>query len=381
MTNHAENARLAPALGWDEQGDRSACPVVGVLEGEGVGPEVVPAALDVLEAVSAKFDQKFEVRHGGPIGLESARQTGMWLTPKVISFCQSIFAEGGAVLCGPGGGRFVYELRTRFDLFCKFTPLRPVPALADVGVLRPEVVRDVDVLMVRENVGGLYFGEDVVRYDTMGTASVEHRFRYGREEVERILTVALNVARRRRGRLTLVVKPGGLELMSQLWVETLERLAPPTGVLTTVLGVDNAAYQLVTAPQAFDVIVSPNMVGDVLADCGGVLVASRGMTSSGNFGPHGAVFQTGHGAAYDLAGLDRANPLGQIGALVMMLRESFGLYAAAAVVEAAVAETVAAGSRTADIAGPTRLAVGTRELARQVAESVERQPAGAIVAA
>jgi 3-isopropylmalate dehydrogenase len=275
------------------------------------------------------------------------------------------------VLCGPAGGRFVYQLRARFDLFCKFTPLRPVVSLAGVGVIRAEASSDVDIVMVRENIGGLYFAEERERHDETGVAAVGHRYEYRRAEVARIVQVAVDLASARRRRLDLVVKPGGIERMSRFWAQVLDDLAGPSDVTTNVVAVDNAAYRLLTEARSLDVVVSPNMIGDVLADVGGLLLGSRGMTFSGNFAATGAsVFQTGHGAAYDLEGRDEANPIGQIAATAMMLREAFSLDLAAHAVERAIENTLAQGYRTADIVGPGCTVVSTREMAERIATAI-----------
>jgi 3-isopropylmalate dehydrogenase len=336
--------------------------IVGVLPGEGIGPEIIAAALDVLAAV----DGAFEVRTGGAIGLPALEETGRALTPEVVSFCEEVFADRGAILCGPGGARFVYDLRARFDLFCKLTPVRPIAALDDTGVLRPEARAGVDLLVVRENSGGLYFGE----WGSEGAAAFQ-QFRYEEGRVARLLDVAVRAAELRRGRLCLVVKPEGIPAISELWQSQLTQRAAGHAVETRVLEVDHASYQLIADARSHDVIVAPNLFGDILSDCAALLLGSRGLSYSGNFGPGGAaVYQTGHGAARELAGTDRANPLGQVFSLAMLLRESCGLADAADAIEEAAARTVAAGWRTADVAGPGSRVIGTREMGRRVAEAL-----------
>jgi 3-isopropylmalate dehydrogenase len=338
-----------------------------VLPGEGVGPEVIAASLDVLQRVTELTGQSFEICQGGKIGLLAKAECGQVLPQNVVDFCNDVFTEGGAIFAGPGGGRFVYELRDAFDLFCKFTPLRPLVELHDCGVIRPEKRDRIDIVMVRENSGGLYFGESYQVADALGRTTVSHRYGYRDDQVERILRVAAALASMRRQRLCLVVKPGGIPSISTLWNDTLKKVASGTNLEIQVLEVDNAAYQLIDAARNFDVVVSPNMFGDVLADCGSLLLGSRGLSYSGNFSANGAaVYQTGHGAAHDLARRNIANPIGQIFSLAMMLRESFGLFAIADAVESAVAMTLAAGWRTADIAGPTSRIIGTREMGEKV---------------
>jgi 3-isopropylmalate dehydrogenase len=341
---------------------------VGAIPGEGIGPEVVGAALTVLDAAARSTGVPVGVRLGGDT---SSRK----LTPEVAAFCESVFAEGGAVLCGPVGGRFVYDLRGHFDLYAKFVPIRPTPALADVGIVRPERTRGVDLVIVRENVGGVYFGDYGRRAG--GRVAYQH-FSYEAESVARLLRVAARLAAQRRGRLTVIVKNGGIPEVSALWREQAQAVAASLPVEVEALDVDNAGFQLLSQPQRFDVVAAPNLLGDVLADSTTVLLASRGLSHSANLGAEGrAVYQTGHGAAYDLAGTDRANPVAQILTLAMMLRESFGLEDVAARIEEAVEHVLAAGFRTPDIAAPASRVVGTRELAEHIAERVAQAPSAA----
>ncbi|MFA9479457.1 isocitrate/isopropylmalate family dehydrogenase [Phycisphaerales bacterium AB-hyl4] len=346
--------------------------VMGLLRGEGVGSEMIDATLDVLRVVTDRTGETFDLRNGGLIGYEAQRQFGQCLTQEVVDFCQATFAVGGAVLCGPGGGRFVYDLRQQFEMYCKLTPLRPFAALHDTGVLRPECVRGTDIIVVRENTGGFYFGDYGTQAQPNGERSAYQHCRYRETEVQRILEVAIQLAHQRSGRLAVITKPGGIPAISQLWKEKLHEMTASVDLETRVLEIDNAAYQLIAAPRDFDVVVCSNLFGDILGDCGSLLLASRGMSFSGNFGPGGrAVYQTGHGAAWDLAGSDTANPIGQISSLAMMLRESFGLTVVANTIEQAIQTTLARGMRTPDIAGPASQIVGTRELARQIATDLD----------
>lgn len=341
--------------------------LVGVLPGEGVGPDVVAASLAVIRAIEQRTGHRFEIRVGGEIGAEAVRKHGAALPSEVADFCAKIFEDGGAVLSGPGGSRFVYDLRARFDLYCKLTPITPVAALRDTGVVRPEVLNEVDVVIVRENAGGLYFGDS-----HRETGMARQTFAYRAEEVHRILDVAVRLSAARGSRLALAIKPAAMPAAAGLWVEHFEAMS--AGLDSQVLEVDNAVYQIVADAPAFDVIVAPNLFGDILSDAAALLLGSRGLSHSGNFGSKGAaVYQTGHGCAHDLVGAGIANPLGQIRAAAMMLRESFGLAGEAAAVEAAIADTVAAGVRTPDISGPESVVVGTEEMGRRVAEAVGRR--------
>ncbi len=359
--------RLTNVLpGWPPTG--ASGHVLGVLPGEGIGPEVVGATLAVLDAVAEATGERFDVRVGGDIGTPARTRGGRDLSDEVVAFCRAVFADGGAVLAGPGGGRFVYDLRARFDLYCKLTPITPFSALEDTGVLRPTATRHVDIVVVRENRGGMYFGTD-----SADAAGARHTFGYARDEVTRLADAAARLARVRRGGLAVVIKAGGIPSVSALWRAEAERARDAHGVALTLLDVDHAAYQLVAEPLAFDVVAAPNLFGDVLSDLGAVLLRSRGMSYSGNFGCGGAaVYQTGHGAAYDLAHTDQANPLGQIQALAMLLRESFGLVTASDAVLSAVDGVLAAHVRTVDVAGPGSTIVGTTEMGARVADAVRR---------
>jgi 3-isopropylmalate dehydrogenase len=363
--------RMLP--GWPASTRPGSPHVIGVLAGEGIGPEVIRATLAMVRAIESCTDHRFEIRHGGLIGLDAVRETGRALTPEVVGFCRAVFAAQGALICGPGGGRFVYELRKRFDLYCKMTPLQPLPALRGTGVLKPEAVRDVDILVVRENTGGLYLGESGIEERAAGLRAF-HKFHYDETEVIRILRVAIAAAADRRGRLCVVTKPAGAPAISELWRRGAERLVAESDVELQILEVDTACYQLVAEASRFDVVAAPNMFGDVLADGASLLLGSRGMSYSGNFSDDGvAVYQTGHGAAYDLAGRDQANPCGQIQSLAMMLRESFGLGRPAAQLLAAMNETLHHGWRTPDIMASGRHAVGTQELGERIAATLSER--------
>jgi 3-isopropylmalate dehydrogenase len=355
--------------GWSSP-DPSGDFLIGVLKGEGIGPEIIEPTLRVLDAALAEKSIRIRTCFGGSIGKIALRETGCILTDEVKEFCWNVFRQNGAVLCGPAGGRFVYELRSHFDLFCKIIPIRPLSKAADFGVLKPAAVQDVDIVVVRENVGGIYMGRwGEERHEDQTVAS--HAFEYRSNQVERILQVAFGLAQARRGKLTLVVKTEGMPTISRLWVQTFEEIASKSGVRTEVLEADNAAFQLVNAARDFDVVVTSNLLGDILGDLGALLLGSRGMSFSGNFGPGcRAVYQTAHGAAYNLAGIDAANPVGQICALVMLLRINFGLYDLADGIETAVRQTLDAGWRTTDIASPGCMRVGTRELAERIADAV-----------
>lgn len=369
---------------WRElvQGSRRAAPpnpLIGVILGEGIGPEVTEAALASLAALERSGGPSIELRFGGPVGLEAEATCGTVLPAAVVRFCQEVFAAGGAILSGPGGGRYVYELRRRFDLFCKLVPVRAFPELADSGRLRPESVRNVDVLLVRENCAGVYQGRWSETTDAAGVRRAEHVFSYTEPEARRILEAAARLAAHRRGEMTIVVKDAGVPSISRLWRDCAAEVAAHLGVRQHVMDVDHAAYHLLQQAQRLDVVVAPNLFGDILGDLGSVLLGSRGLSFSGNFSPGAAtVFQTGHGAAYDIAGTDRANPAAQVLALAMLLREGLGLSAEARRLEAALTAVWRAGWRTDDLRPVGRRPLGTREMGERIAEAVSNGAAEAV---
>lgn len=366
------NKLLAYLTGKATHPKAAGRPLIGVLEGTGIGPHVVGAALQVLASVERVMNLKFDVRHGGKIGEESAAQVGAWLPEDVAEFCAGIFQNGGAILNGSGGGRYVYDLRRRFDLFCKFVPVHPMPELARAGRLAPQHLQGVDILIVRDNTGGVYQGEWGERATHEGRVA-EHSFTYSEAEVHRLVEVAARAARHRRGTLHVIVKEGGVPTVSALWREVGTAAARKIGVEAAFMNVDLAAYELIQNPTRFDVIVASNLFGDILADIAGVLVSSRGVTFSGNFNEQGhGVYQTNHGCASDLAGTDIANPAGQILSLAMLLRESFALDQAAALIEDSLAAVWREGWRTADLAEPGCKILGTQAMTDRVEQQILR---------
>ena len=341
---------------------------IGALPGEGVGPEVVQAALVVLSAVASERNIEISLREAPPAA--DGPFEGRGLTEPEAAFCRDTFAAGGAVLAGAHGGRWVYEIRRRFDLFCKLSPIRPASDLGAIDApISPSRLADVDFLVVREQRGGLYQGKWAESATREGRVA-EHSFSYAESEVRRIIAVATVLARWRRGRLALVVKDGGVPSISALWRDCARELVGDDLDLE-VLDVDYAVYRMLRDPADFDVVVAPNHFGDLLSDAGGALLGSRGNTYGGNFdAARAAIYQTNHGAAHDLAGSDRANPVGQILAAAMMLRESFGLEVEAAMIERAITKAWRDGWRTEDVAEPGCRVVGTREMGERVAECV-----------
>lgn len=347
---------------------------IGVLTGEGIGPEVIGGALTVLKAVELVSPElKIDLRFGGAIGNSSIQDCGDALSRHVVGFCRELFAAAGALLTGPGSGRFVYDMRREFDLYFKLNPLVPAPELRGAGRMKSEASAGVDIVIVRDNAGGVYQGDWDETSGANGARVATHRFRYTEEEVRRTLCVAAGMARGRSGELALVTKPSGVPTVSRLWSDCARDVARHEGVRLRELEIDFAVFQLIQSPRDFDVIATPNLFGDLMSDVGGVLLGSRGLCYGANYSARGAaVYQTNHGAAFDLAGTDRANPVAQILALAMMLRETFGLTWEAELVEAAIADVWRDGVRTEDVQEEGSQVVGTREMAEQIARAVVR---------
>ncbi len=248
-------------------------------------------------------------------------------------------------------------LRKGLGLFANLRPVKPIEALIEASPLRPEVIADTDLLVVRELTGGIYFGERGREGDRAFDTCV-----YTVAEIERIARVGFEAAARRRGRVTSVDKANVIET-SRLWRETVSGLAPDyPGVELDHMLVDNAAMQLVSAPSRFDVILTENMFGDILSDESAMLTGSLGMLPSASLGGEGpGVFEPVHGSAPDIAGTGTANPLATILSAAMLLRDGLGMSAEATAVESAVEAALRSGLRTADLGGG-EAAVGTAEI-------------------
>jgi len=349
---------------------RTPAPLIGVLRGEGIGPEVVDAALLVLDRLTEADGAGIEVVEGGVIGREAETLVGTPLPEDVVDFCRGILDRGGAVLNGPGGGRYVYDLRRRLELFLKISPIQARNGLPGASPLRPEVLEDVDVLVVRENMGGVYQGEWDEQVGAGGGRLARHSFTYSDAEVGRFLQAAARICAFRRGELTVVTKEAGVPSVSRLWRDCAIEAAEAAGVRLRVVDVDLMAYELVRRPSAYDVVAAPNLCGDVLGDLAAVALGSRAASYGASFTAGGdGVYQTNHGAAYDIAGTESASPAGQILSLAALLRESLGLEREAQAVEDGLRQVWADGRRTADVAGPGDRVVGTREMATLVADA------------
>jgi len=327
---------------------------------------LIASCVEVLKALEVRFGHTFECRYGGAIGTEAEKRHGEALSEEVIRFCEDIFACGAPILAGAGGGRFVYDIRRVFDLFYKVNPLCGFPEL----VPRRNPRAEFDVLVLRENIGGLYQGV-AEEFDTPRGLAMRYTLTHTAHDVHRFLEVAFRLATQRRGRLDLVLKPGGLPDLTRFWVREAEQIADDYRCEWSVLEVDYAAYRLVREPESFDVLAAPNCFGDILADLGGCLGGSRGLTYGASFSSTGAaVYQTNHGAAHDLTGTDRANPVGQMLSLAYLLRESLNLPRCAAAIEQAIRATWAAGYVTADLSDTGGRVISTTEMTRRIADRI-----------
>lgn len=341
--------------------------LIGILPGEGIGPQIIDISLKLLNTIQEHTPVRFKFEFGGKIGKEAVAQTGRALTEDVRLFCEQIFTHKGVILCGPGGDRFVYDLRKEFDMCCKFTPIHRLPPLQDIGAIKSNLIDGVDILVVRENCAGVYQGE----YGVSGSGNemeAWHRFQYTRTQVVDVMTAAAKAANARDGKVSVVTKPGGVPSISSLWDKVAREILTAYSIQMEVLEIDNACYQIISRPRDFDVVVAPNLFGDIVSDVASLLMGSRGLSYSANFSKdlRCAVYQTGHGAAHDLKGLDIANPIGQILSLAMLLEQSFGLHSIASLVRTSVQEVLSENSRTRDIANPDSLVLGTDEIGRRI---------------
>ena len=352
---------------------------IAVLPGDGIGPEVIAQALRVLEAVAERFGLRIAT-HELPVGATALKRSGNPLPPDT----RAAVRQADAVLLGAvGDPAFDREPRERRPetgllalraLLGVYANLRPVavhPALAAASPLKPDLLAGVDLVIVRELTGGLYYGEP--RSKENGTAV--NTLRYTVAEVERVARVAFEAARTRRRRVLSVDKANVLET-SQLWRETVSRLA--VGYPDVTLEhcyVDTAAMRLVSAPAGVDVLVTENMFGDILSDEAAVLAGSLGLLPSASLGDGPGLFEPVHGSAPDLAGRDAANPIGAIATVALLLRHALGLGEPAAAVERAIALAIEEGARTRDIAAPGEQVMGTQQMGARITQLVrDRAP-------
>ena len=357
-----------------------------VLPGDGVGPEVINEALRVLRAVAPAHDIYIETTEA-LIGGVAIRTTGSPLPDDTLRS----FEGADAVLLGAvGDPEFddllpdarpeigLLKMRQRLGGFANLRPAKAFETLIDSSPLRREVFEGTDLLIVRELLGGLYFGEPRGFED--GNRSAFNTMRYNAAEVERVARVAFESARGRKGKVTSVDKANVLET-SRLWRETVAQVAVDFPDVTLEhLFVDACAMHLVTNPTRFDVILTENLFGDILSDEAAVLTGSLGMLASATIGGEVDLFEPVHGSAPDIAGKGIANPIGAIASAAMLLRYTMKNEAAAAQIETAIDAALQQGHRTRDIAGGSENIVSTSEMGTIVA-SLAGEAAASVTAA
>ncbi len=352
---------------------------LAVIPGDGIGPDVVEQTLLVLDKVGEKFGHTFHY-HKVLAGGCAIDATGGCLPQETIDVCKA----SDAVLLGAVGGwkwdtlpgdqrpeRALLGLRKALGLFANLRPALLFEQLADASPLKPEILAGgLDIVVVRELTGGIYFGEKGFKDTDLGPAAYDVE-QYAEEEVRRIAKVAFDMAMKRGKHVTSVDKANVLE-SSRLWRRVVAEVAQDYPEVTLDnLYVDNAAMQLVRNPRQFDVIVTSNIFGDILSDEASQITGSIGMLPSaslaqGNFG----MYEPVHGSAPDIAGQDKANPMATILSAAMMLRYTFGLLAEAEAIENAVKAVLDQGYRTPDLYAGEGTLIGTAEMGRRIAEAL-----------
>lgn len=352
---------------------------IAVIPGDGIGPEVVNQGIKVLNAVSKKYGHTFVFKEA-PAGGAAIDLTGKCLPDSSLEICKT----SDAVLLGALGGpkwdnepgdnrpeRALLTLRKELNLYSNLRPAVVFPQLAQASPLKSEIISSgLDILIVRELTGGIYFGEHKTETTDMGPSAFDVE-RYSEWEVKRIAKSAFEMAMKRNRHVTSVDKANVLE-SSRLWRNTVAEVAKEyPDVELNNMYVDNAAMQLVRNPAQFDVIVTSNMFGDILSDEASQITGSIGMLPSasltdGNIG----MYEPVHGSAPDIAGTGKANPMATILSCGMMLRYTFGLSKEADAIEKAVSDFLDSGARTADIASPGDLQLSTEETGTCIAELI-----------
>ncbi|MDO5690385.1 MAG: 3-isopropylmalate dehydrogenase [Tissierellia bacterium] len=352
---------------------------IAVLPGDGIGVEIVPEAIKVMEAVGAKLGYSFEYEEG-LIGGAAIDETGDPLPADTIALCKN----SDAVLLGAVGGAkwdslpvpkrpeigALLPLRKELGLFANIRPAFVYDELADASTLKKEVVSGTDLVTFRELTGGIYFGKKTRGEDEKGAYALDED-KYYVSEIERIARLAFEAARKRRNKVTSVDKANVLE-SSRLWRETVVALHEREykDVELDHLYVDNAAMQLVLRPSSFDIILTENMFGDILTDLASVMTGSIGMLASASVGGDVAMYEPSHGSAPDIAGQGKANPLATILSASMMFQYSFDDREAAVLIENAIKKVLADGYRTPDIIEEGKTLVSTSEMGDLVVKAL-----------
>jgi len=352
---------------------------IAVLPGDGIGPDIVKEAQSVLERVAEKFSHRIEYQQYDAGGA-AIDKLGEPLPEKTLAGCRA----SDSILLGAVGGpqwdhlsgsdrpeRALLGLRGALELYANLRPAVLYEPLREACPLQADIAAGgIDIMVVRELTGGIYFGDRGRRQGRYGEEAYDTEA-YGEAEVERIARTAFDIARKRKKHVTSVDKANVLE-SSRLWRSVVVAVAGEYPDVTLEhMYVDNAAMQLVRDPSQFDVLVTTNMFGDILSDEASMITGSIGMLPSASLGKERlGMYEPIHGSAPDIAGQDKANPIATILSAAMMLRYSFGLAAEADAVEAAVSEVLQAGYRTGDIASAGTTLVGTRKMGQLICEAL-----------
>ena len=352
---------------------------VAVLPGDGVGPEVTAQAVKALKAIEQVIGPAFRLQNG-MIGGCAVEATTVPLPAETIAVCNN--AE--AILLGAVGGpqwdskrpevrpeQGLLQLRQRLGLYVNLRPAKVLDSLINMSALKPNLVRGTDLVIVRELMGGIYFGNPRGIFAKNGERMGINTEVYREHEVERIAHRAFQLARTRRRKVTSVDKANVLET-SRLWREVVTRIARSyPDVELSHLYVDSCAMRLIDRPTSFDVILTNNMFGDILSDEAAMLTGSIGLLPSASLGEHAALYEPVHGSAPDIAGRNRANPVGAIASVAMMLRYSFRMEAVAEAVETAIEKILKRGVRTPELPGRKR-PVTTSRMGDLIAEEIRK---------
>jgi len=352
---------------------------IAVLPGDGIGQEVIPEAVNVLRGVAKACGLYFEFEEA-LVGGAAIDATGQPLPDSTLRLCE----ESHAILFGAVGGprwddlphekrpeRGLLRLRKELDLYANLRPAKCFPMLVDASPLKKKVVEGTDLMVIRELTGGLYFGEPRgIERMADGSARGVNTMAYTSREIERVVRVAFEVARKRRKRLASVDKANVLAV-SQLWREVVNEVSRefPDVALQHML-VDNCAMALVQRPTHFDTLVTENTFGDILSDEAAILAGSMGMLPSASLGGGTALYEPVHGTAPDIAGQSVANPIAAVLSAALLLRHGLDLGAEAERVETAVLRVLEKGYRTADILQEGTTLVGTRQMGDLIAQEV-----------
>ncbi len=352
---------------------------ITVLPGDGIGPEIMPQAVRVLEIIGQACGRKFELTTA-QVGGAAIDSTGIPLPVETLELAKS----SDAVLLGAVGGpkwegleyerrpeRALLGLREQLGLFANLRPAKMYSPLIDASSLKPEIIDGIDVLVVRELTGGIYFGRPKgIESTTMGHRGFNTEV-YTTEEIRRIAEVAFEAAKKRRGLVHSIDKANVLE-SSELWRREVIKVHQSfPNVELRHMYVDNCAMQLVRYPKQFDVIVTTNLFGDILSDEAAMLTGSIGMLPSASVGATVGMFEPIHGSAPDIAGKNLANPIGMMASVAMMLTYACNLSEEAQLIETAIQNTLEQGYRTKDIESSETTLLGTREMGDQIVKQLK----------